>query len=257
MSTLKVAGGNRPLAARDGGELAAFRHSEISLNQRVRMALSSLREALAYTHDLGCSAWEFAVEISTLRRLQVSDSDLRWLVLRGLIEHGIELTQRDEPRRRFRSSEQTRFAKRSCFVLAPAGVEVTDELLSGEAPGAVEAAPMSRERRQRRRCKYDDRPSPNWDRNRLELRVGLVVVRRYTIPAAHQESILTAFEEEHWPPCIDDPLPRHGCGPVRLRQAIDQLNHGQKQPLIEFFSDRNAQTVGWRYRDRADGTQKG
>ena len=48
---------------------------------------------------------------------------------------------------------------------------------------------------------------PTWDRDRQELRRGEYVVKQFKVPSPNQETILAAFEEEHRPPRIDDPLP--------------------------------------------------
>jgi hypothetical protein len=79
------------------------------------------------------------------------------------------------------------------------------------------------------------------------LRVGAVVVKRFRVPAASQEAILAAFEEESWPPRIDDPLPpRNDLSPKRrLQETIKSLNRNQSHPLIRFSGDGNAQGVLW------------
>ena len=62
-----------------------------------------------------------------------------------------------------------------------------------------------------------------------ELRYAGQVIKRYCVPAPNQELILTAFQEEGWPYCFDDPLP-----PVddidpkhRLQVTIKALNRSQ------------------------------
>ena len=46
-------------------------------------ALVLLLNALEKAQDLHCSVWDFAVELFCLRRLEVTRSDLRWLVAKG------------------------------------------------------------------------------------------------------------------------------------------------------------------------------
>src|SRR4029079_13652789 len=48
--------------------------------------------------------------------------------------------------------------------------------------------------------------TPTWDRDRQELRVGNVVVKRFKIPSFGPEVLLAAFEEKQWPSYIADPL---------------------------------------------------
>jgi hypothetical protein len=88
---------------------------------------------------------------------------------------------------------------------------------------------------------------PTWDASRQELRVGNVVVKQFKVPAPNQEVILAAFEEEQWPPRIDDPLP-----PVpsldskrRLHETITSLNRNQKHSLISFHGDGSGQGIRW------------
>jgi hypothetical protein len=47
------------------------------------------------------------------------------------------------------------------------------------------------------------------------------VVKEFKLPAPNQETILTAFQEEGWPPRIDDPLP-----PVPQAETSSGALHG-------------------------------
>ena len=95
---------------------------------------------------------------------------------------------------------------------------------------------------------------PKWDRDRQELRVGSIVVKQFKVPAANQEVILSAFEEESWPPRIDDPLPPHGeqTPKRRLQETIKSLNRNQKRALVRFLGDGSGQGVRWEF----NGTQE-
>ena len=88
---------------------------------------------------------------------------------------------------------------------------------------------------------------PLWDRDRRVLRVDGGVVKQFKVPSPSQEAILAAFEEEGWPPAIDDPLPpqpeqdsKH-----RLRNTIQSLNANQKLPLLHFRGDGSGQRILW------------
>ena len=48
---------------------------------------------------------------------------------------------------------------------------------------------------------------PKWNSNVGVLSFGVRIVKRFPRAARNQEIILSAFEEEGWPPRIDDPLP--------------------------------------------------
>ena len=42
-----------------------------------------------YSYQDG-SLWDFAVELSTMRAIKLSNSDLRWMIAKGMIDHAIE-----------------------------------------------------------------------------------------------------------------------------------------------------------------------
>ena len=65
------------------------------------------------------------------------------------------------------------------------------------------------------------------------------------------EIILRAFEEQHWPPSIDDPLPgKHGQDAKgRLRTTVKNLNRRQREPLLRFRVRRQGTAVAWEFRD--------
>lgn len=88
--------------------------------------------------------------------------------------------------------------------------------------------------------KIEDSPivRPNWDKERRELRFGDATCKRYTRPAKKQWAVLDAFQEENWPPRIDDPL----LGKLRY-EAVRQLNSGLK--LIRFTNDGGGDGICW------------
>jgi hypothetical protein len=79
-------------------------------------------------------------------------------------------------------------------------------------------------------------------------------VKLFKVPAINQEAVLAAFEEEEWPPRIDDPLsPRGEQNPKRrLHDTITALNRNQKAPLIRFFGDGSGQGVRWEFTGRLE-----
>jgi hypothetical protein len=92
----------------------------------------------------------------------------------------------------------------------------------------------------------DRNTTPVWDGARRELRLGAIVVKRFRQPAKNLETILAAFQEDAWPPRIDDPLP--GGDNVdpreRLHNAVKRLNQ-QKVRLIRFQCDGTGQGILW------------
>ena len=84
-----------------------------------------------------------------------------------------------------------------------------------------------------------------------ELRLGLVLVKRFRQPAKNQELILAAFQEENWAAHIDDPLPGgdNQDAQDRLHDAVRRLNQ-QKEPLIRFMSDGLGKGITWELREK-------
>jgi hypothetical protein len=247
MDALNVAALDAPSSSHASDSSRAS--DEFHLSPRTREALAVLLQAYDYALDLGTSPWDFATEINTLRRLKLSTSDLRWLVGRGLVEHGIEVTLAGDGERRFQHPARLLFNKRTCFVLSPSGAALAQELSrDGAAPRL--AAPRAGSDPPTLAIAEPPRAQPpKWDRNRGELRVGSTVVKRFKIPSATEETILAAFEELHWPPRIDNPLPpcEESSNKWRLQKAIEALNQQQKQPLVRFFGDGTGRGVLWEF----------
>ncbi len=90
---------------------------------------------------------------------------------------------------------------------------------------------------------------PRWDAVTRKLWYGDTLVKHFRVPAKTQWLILTVFEEEGWPPCIDDPLP---CeigrnSRLRLKKAIYMLNSSQENPLIKFRGNGSGDGIYWEY----------
>lgn len=70
----------------------------------------------------------------------------------------------------------------------------------------------------------------------------------FLVPAPIQEAILAAFQEEGWPPRIDDPLPgRAEQDPKRrLNNAIKKLNGCRLARVIRFSGDGTGEGVKWK-----------
>jgi hypothetical protein len=223
----------------------------------VQQALTVLLEAYQYAQDLNFDPWDFAVELPTLRPLGLTNSDCRWLVGRGWVECGFELTLAGDERRSFRRSTNLKLSKRTCLVLTEAGVVAA----GGHLPDAAclergQAAIASNSWATHRPISFPAiiaagaaEPRPIWDRDRQQLRVGKVIVKQFKVPAANQESVLAAFQEENWPPRIDDPLsPQGDQDPKRrLHDTINSLNRNQKHPLVRFLGDGSGQGVRWEF----------
>jgi len=204
-----------------------------------RKALTELLKAFNYARAARCNPWEFAVDIHTLRAVGLTESDFRWLLHMGYLAHAREITRLEDSGRTFRPVSHSLFSRRTCFVLTEEGA-LFGKAASGDGP---------------QRCKHDALTcaqqlkmlGPVWDATRQELRVNGLLVKQFKSPAANQETVLAAFQEEGWPPRIDDPLPPHSLldPKRRLHDTIKCLNRNQKHPLIHFRGDGRGEGVLW------------
>ncbi len=221
--------------------------SKLRLAGNMTSALAVLLEAFEYGNDLGGNDWEFGIELAVLRDLGVSNSGLRWLIGGGMADHAVEVTRSQDTARSFERPPRPVFSRRACFKLTPAGAAVARAVASRCEPGT-----------QQPRSRSEDAPRsavsgppvplvPKWDRNRRELKVGSIVVKRFKLAAPAQETILAAFEESSWPQRIDNPLPqsRSQSGGPCLRKTVEALNRAQKRPLVRFCEEGGGQGVRW------------
>ncbi len=211
--------------------------------RRKHIALWLLLEAFDFAEELHRSIWDFALDIEELRKAGFSNSTLRRLVCKGYVEHAREIRPADEHSRSFRPNGGLAFHKRTCFVLTESGVDfarkgrqqATHCSSSHHAPG-----PQSN-------GEQTDELVPKWDPDRLELRVGKSIIKKFQVPAANQELILATFEEEGWPVRVDDPLPPHPDqdSKRRLHTTINALNRNQRDRLIRFRGDGHGEGIRW------------
>lgn len=211
------------------------------IRPHMQRGLLLLAQAYEYATDLQRNIWDFAVEIESFRRVDMTNSDLRWLVCKNLVEHAREVGVSGEKGRVFRHGSDLSFSKRTCFVLTPAGSELAKDLPPLKAPGVTEKFASQAE------PENDGPLRPRWDCERQEFRLGDQLVKEFKLPSPNQETILMAFEEEGWPHRIDDPLPPHPemDSKRRLHDTIKSLNRNQKRRLVRFMGDGSGQGVRW------------
>jgi hypothetical protein len=245
-----------PIVASTGDGLVRSTAEEPSaicreLWNRARAGLIGLRDAYRYSRDVGCSVWDFAIRIDELQADGLQSSDFRWLICKEFIEHAWEVAAANDDVRSFRRGPRLRFGRTSCFVLTTAGVGFVKSMLQHARQCRRRRRPLHRDVPCNGQGKHHPRraltPVPKWDRDRQELRLGDVVVKQFKVPAANQERILAAFEEEGWPVRIDDPLPpiADQDPKARLHDTIVSLNRNQKHPRIRFSGDGSGQGVRW------------
>ncbi len=226
---------------------------EAQLPGPARQGLELLYTAYRYVTQLDHDLWDFAVEIASLRGSGLTTSDLRWLLCMGYAAHARETTLPGETQRAFHGQGGLTFYKRSCFVLTELGLELAMRT-SGTAlaaPALREIASLAilppREAVEHHANGQQPAASPAWDGQRHRLSLGGVVIKEFKVQSPNQETVLAAFEEEGWPPRIDDPLPLHAeIDPKRrLHDTIKSLNRNQKNRLIRFMGDGSGEAIRW------------
>lgn len=219
---------------------------KLSLRPHLRTSLTLLLEAHEYALDLQLDAWELAVELDVLRGASLTNSDLRWLCAVGLLEHAVEVTGPMDSSRQFRRTNLVNVHEPTCVVLTPNGVMAAREFCDGSS-SVLDNRPANGHCRV---VNADDVVlQPKWDDQRRQLRVAADVVKEFKLPSPNQETVLMAFEEEGWPPRIDDPLP-----PLaqldprrRLHDTIKALNRKQKRALVRFMGDGSGEGIRWEF----------
>ncbi|HET6326814.1 MAG TPA: hypothetical protein VFG04_19205, partial [Planctomycetaceae bacterium] len=220
---------------------------------RIREALQLLADAAACAQDVGADTWQFSVELSALRRAGLTTNECRWLVAKGLARHAREVTAPDADRRVFQHYTNLALSKRTCFVIAERGITYANALLKSQprrrASDARDSNAVNRRRPAPESNGQTGTLTPTWDSDRQQLRVGRVIVKEFKVPAANQEAILAAFQEENWVPRIDDPLaPQlNQDSKRRLHDTINSLNRNQKHSLVRFLGDGKGEGIRWEF----------
>ncbi len=190
-----------------------------------RRSLDDLLSAHEHAQYVDADRWQFAIELTELRSGGLSRTDIRRLIHEGLVDHAFETTDADSPDRQFKPTASTRFTEASCFILTDDGVEF-----------AMKVCPTANESRR-----------PIWNAHDRELTFEGELIKRFRVPAQNQEAVLSAFEEENWRRCIDDPLPPlpNQCPKRRLHDTIKSLNRHHQRQCIRFRGDGTGEGVIW------------
>jgi hypothetical protein len=205
--------------------------------------LALLLEADTLARSAREEAWSFAVELPALLEVNCTRSEIRWLAYEGLIQHATEkqLRRGHRPRCVERGSRLT-LLRGSCFVLTEAGERFGRRALH-------ETSSLDNEMGRKGLDSTHCLKPPYWDAERRELHCNGQLVKAFRQPAPNQEAILAAFEEEGWPPRIDNPLPDCGEheGRDRLHDAIVRLNRQPGRRLLRFCADGRGEGVCWQF----------
>jgi hypothetical protein len=171
------------------------------------------------------SSHEGAVAWSLVQEAAGADAAcLRSLLAAGLVESVGGAVAATEP------------PPQSRFVLTEAGCRLARQVA---APAGLRPATQT--------CRRPPAPEekPRWDRVGRELWFAGEVVLRFRRGARNQEQLLEAFEEQGWPPHIDDPLPpKKGKG--RRKRLCDTLRHlSAAQRAIRFRVSADGRSALW------------
>jgi len=214
-----------------------------SQNEKPLAALGLLMRAATYADDTSTSIWEFAVTLSELRRAGLTETDLRLLVRKRILQHAIELVSDKGTARKFKNQESLRFTESSCFVLTEKGVFYIRSLHSFPAENELDEVVE----------RFDQLDFPHWDAEERELRVGQDLVKRYQSPARSQEFILTLFEQRGWPRAIEDPFTQSPEPDNNLlHNVVQTLNRKQINQRIHFRCSSGGRVISWELVDERD-----
>jgi hypothetical protein len=208
------------------------------LAETILPALRQLLEAHLLARHADRAVEDFALEARYLIGAGCSISALRWLTCLGYAQHLLKEAAPGAERPSFRPAESLMLTGQSCFVLTEKGSDLAQRALA--TPHLrPHGSPADKLRRQA--------ATPRWEAETRELWVGGQLVKRFRVPAPNQELILAAFEEQGWPPRIDDPLLRDDFTDPRDRvhEAVKRLNGRQATPLLRFRTDANGTGIRW------------
>ena len=192
---------------------------------------------LLNTEDTPTSPPDHPVEValSSLRAAGVTDALLRrWLA----VGH-ISLSPRQINGVRSRTSS-LKFAAQTRFRVTASGRQA---LLETAAVELARKGPWNPAVNGTTAATY----TPHWDAEMRELWWGRILVKKFTMPAPDQETILNSFQERSWSSSIDDPLrPEIDQNPKEhLRETIKNLNRLHRRRLIRFGGRGDGKGVRW------------
>lgn len=210
----------------------------LPISDGVRAALTLLQHALDCARDAHAPPWDFAVEIGELCAAGLTITDLRWMVVKELVEHADETSMHGSEHRSFTPSRGLNFLDTTCVLLTTKGSALA---ASGKAAARDETAGTNGTSHGQISAK------PHWDAVRRTLFFGGRMVKQFHVPARNQELILSAFQNEDWPDSIGDPLAGDfGVDPkTRLNDVVYRLNHKQRASLIRFHVNGHGSSVHW------------
>lgn len=220
----------------------------------MRSGLEALLRANSSAYDAEADIWDFSLCIDLLYERGLSITNLRWLVAKGFVEHGNDISSYGQSHRTFKSGAGFRFDKDTCFVLTPLGVRITTDMIANSVKHIVSVNPFITNQENEAPASIIDKGinqqssiQPCWNADRRELYFGDVLIKKFRVPAHNQEWILQSFEDEGWPESIQDTLPSdyNTCPKTRLRDTISRLNRKQLNPRLRFRGNGTGRAICW------------
>ncbi len=214
------------------------------MEDMLKTGLAILWRAFHFARDLNVSPQEYSVGYDSLENAGLTLIDLRWLLARGLVEV-----------RPISSGSEVAIGSPQLFlekapvglILSGAGVKLADRLFLKTVPPEVYPSPSVNEHMPVGEAIKLTEEKPHWDRERKELCFAGLIIKQFRWSAVNQETILMTFEEDGWPPRIDDPLPQNpNQDPKqRLHDTIKCLNRNHKKRVIRFRGDGTGEGIRW------------
>jgi hypothetical protein len=226
-------------------------HATIRSSEPLALAVQMLARSRQHAQRANCSPWHFAIDLDDFYRVGVFKFDLRWLLMSDLVEHATEVLDFNHPDRKFQQLPKHIVPADARFILSDVGVAKLSRLTTGTSDITQRANGFSQLENGHQQTPPIEtsiaRLVPEWDAEDKVLRFNGAVVKQFTFPAPNQEAVLAAFQEEHWPRRIDDPL--HPTSEQdarrRLNDTIRYLNQKMVNPFIRFRGDGTGTGVAW------------
>jgi hypothetical protein len=219
---------------------------------RVRAALALLVEGCDYAKGFNCKPADFPVEVAELQEAGLTGNDLRGLLYAGILQQVTCPPGRSATGGKGPGVPGAVIPQTACFILTVKGLALSRQVLATTPSFAVVAALPDSSTNGRAAAPL----RPTWDTERHELYLGPTLVKQFKVPAINQLRILDAFEEECWPPRVDDPLPGIAGTDAkrRLHDTIYSLNGKQAAALIRFLGDGTGMGIRWELREAIQRT---
>src|SRR5436853_7395037 len=103
----------------------------MSLSLSLQTALRLLLQAHNYKRELNRDAWDFAVEVASLRAAGLTSNDIRWLLYQDYVTQAAEVTSPLDERRTFRPAGKLSLIEDSCFILTATGLDFAKSAVGG------------------------------------------------------------------------------------------------------------------------------